>query len=384
MPKKKPQGHIKRQEFIDAVIANDYDLDLITQHFNAIGYTINLATVRARIRRMTSSGKLPLRSGNKPEAGLLLKKTSTMYDADGNVKLQWVSSEADKEDQLKAVQSAIESMVAGIESLQPSDSISLPDDDENITTYISSDVHIGALVWEPETGEDYDTDIAVERLKSSYDHLFATSPNSKAAIILDLGDLTEVDNFTGTTSKSGNILDTDSRFPKILTAAYQGLVYAIQKALTKHEIVYFYNIAGNHDNVVGHAVREIVNAYFRNEPRLIIDSSPAPIKYHQHGQTLLGFAHGDGLKMKDAGEVMAVDNEAIFSHTKHRFFLFGHIHKDSVHDGRLCKSESFRNIASLNAWAHHKGFRRQPGTMKSITYSATSGEVSRSTYNIPS
>ena len=106
-------------------------------------------------------------------------------------------------------------------------------------------------MWHEETETDWNVEIASKTLKASYDYLFSCSPNSKVGIVCDLGDLLEVDDFKNMTPKSGNVLSVDSRYPKILRAAYEGLIYAIQKALEKHEIVYFYNIAGNHDrNVV--------------------------------------------------------------------------------------------------------------------------------------
>ena len=59
-----------------------------------------------------------------------------------------------------------------------------------------------------------------------------------------------------------------------------------------------------------------------------------------------------------------------------------HTHKDAVVEGPLCRSESHRNLAPLNDWAAHKGFRGPIGTMKSITYCKHSGEKSRSLFNV--
>jgi len=121
---------------------------------------------------------------------------------------------------------------------------------------------------------------------------------------------------------------------------------------------------------------------FKDNPRVIVDDTPTNIKYHQHGTTLLQFAHGDGMKMAHAGEVMAHDCQTIFSSTKHRFAHFGHTHKDAVVDTRLCKAESHRNLAPLNDWAYAHGYRRSPGTIKSITYHIDNGEISRNLFNI--
>jgi hypothetical protein len=140
----------------------------------------------------------------------------------------------------------------------------------------------------------------------------------------------------------------------------------------------------NHDVSSGHAIREIIRQTFKDNPRVIIDDSPAPIKYQTFGKNLFGFAHGDYLKLANAGEVMAADCQSIWSDTTHRYFHFGHYHVDSVKDSRLCKVESHRNLAPLNEWAFASGYRTSgTGTMKAITYHKQGGEVARNIYNVP-
>ena len=258
----------------------------------------------------------------------------------------------------------------------------LPFDADLATIYISNDAHLGALMWHQEVGQDWNIDLAKETFYKAYDHLFAASPNSKIGIVVDLGDLTEADNDSNMTPKSGHILATDSRHAKTLRVAYEMLIYAINQALLKHELVYFYNISGNHDIFTATAVREVIRVAFADNPRVIVDETSMPIKYHQHGSTLLQFAHGDGMKMSKAGEVMAADKTDIFSQTTHRFSHMGHTHVDKVIDTPICRVESHRNIPGNNHWAFAHGYRRNPGTMKSITYSSTNGEVTRSIYNI--
>lgn len=376
-------NYIKKDQFIAIALECGCNAQAIVDYIisNGICDSYDVTSARRRIHTYRTKGLLPLESGNKAPSDMLVQKVSTYFDKDGNVRGQWVSAKADDQQYLQAFESAVKIITDSITPLTAIPPTSKMNEDL-ATIYISNDVHFGALMWEPETGEDYDTEIATMRLKSAYNHLFQSTPNSKIGIVCDLGDLMEVDSFLNATPKSGNPLDSDSRFPKILRAAYEGLIYAVQLALTKHEVVYFYNIVGNHDMTVGHAIREIIHAYFKDEPRVIVNDSPMPVKYHQHGETLIGFAHGDGLKMRDAGETMAHDCQDIFSSTKHRYMHFGHTHKDAVYDGKLCKSESHRNLAPLNAWAHSMGFRRGAGTMKAITYSYSQGEVSRNLFNV--
>lgn len=376
--------YIKSSAFID--LAKEYDCDLDKMHAYIVtnwNPAAKKKDIRRRLSRYRQNGFLPLDSGNKISVGEILKGTSTLYDDQNNVVLQWVKSDTSKEFQLESINLAIEDLAKTLPAL-----LEVPPPNRNtpihetLTTYISNDIHFGALMWAPESGTDWDLDIAIKTVIEAYDYLFETTPPSNMAIVADLGDLMEVDSFKNLTPQSGNPLAVDGRFPKILRAAYSALVYAINKALTKHEIVHFINIAGNHDMTVGHAIREIIRAVFKDNPRVIIDDSPSAIKYFVYDQVLLQFAHGDGLKMKDAGEVMAADCETVFSTTRFRFAHFGHNHKDSVYDGRLCRAESHRNLAPTNDWAAHKGYRRQLGTMKAITYHPNKGEIGRNLFTI--
>ena len=309
-------------------------------------------------------------------------QTSTLVDAEGNVKLQWVKEKVN--DKMAAIEEAIAEIVGSIDSFYrpvPKEEGYVLDD--KLTLYISNDVHIGALMWSEETNDrDWDLNIADRVLKNAIDNLVARAPATKECIVVDLGDLTEIDDMKNMTPKSGHILDTDGRYPKVMRVAMEAMVYFVERALKKHEIVRFYNISGNHDITTGYAIGAFIAAWFRNEPRVVVDESPAKQKYYKFGNTMIGFAHGDGLKMRESGEVMAMHNPKEWGDTKNRYYHFGHVHKDMVYDGRLCKAESHRNLAPLNAWAADAGFGRNSGTMKAIVYDKKRGEDLRITYNV--
>ena len=370
-------------EFIQICYECDFNSKAIAASLKQLypSYDVRLYKIEQRIANYRRKGLLPLPSGNSVATGQVLKSTSTLYDETGKVKLQWLKSDVPREQFLDAFKSVIEDLAATLPA-KPAITPPLSTVDNLATLYISNDLHLGLLAWNQESGTDYNLELATAQLRSAYDYLFECSPASRVGIVVDLGDLLEADNQKNVTPKSGNVLSVDSRYPKVLRAAYEALIYAVDKALQKHEIVYFYNIEGNHDVSSGHAIREVIRTAFRDNPRVIVNESPAPIKYHQHGQVLLQFAHGDGMKMRQAGEVMAHDCQDIFSSTKYRYSHLGHFHTDSVYDGKLCRVESHRNLAPTNAWAFHMGYRAQPGTMKSITYSASRGEISRNLFTL--
>lgn len=316
---------ISSEEFCTTAIACNLDPIVISSTLKNKYPTMDLrlSRIMSRMESLRKKGLLPLDSGNSVSVGERLIGSSTLYDSSGNIKQQWVKTDVTKEKFLEAFNEAISDLSNTLPILPTAANLTSLTDDQLATVYISNDIHLGAYVWGEEAETDWSLDIAAETLRSAYDHLFAYSPNSKVGIVIDLGDITETDDYKNMTPKSGNILDVDSRYPKILRTAYEALIYAINKALEKHEIVYFYNIAGNHDSSTGVAIREVVRVAFSNNPRVIVDDSPKNIKYHQHGTTLLGFAHGDNMKMLHSGEVMASDCQNIFSSTTHRFFHLG-------------------------------------------------------------
>ena len=311
-----------------------------------------------------------------------VKRISTLRDSEGHVSAQWTISEPDKvsiDDQVRAALDIYKSELPVFHEIPKPQ---LYSDDSLLNVFVSNDLHLGALVSETETGEECNLDIGLERAKRAIDYLVDSAPPASQAVVVDLGDLTEASGYAPLTNKGGHILDVSHRYPEVLRAAYELLSYFINLALLKHDTVYFYNVSGNHDAHSALAVREVIRVMFQRNPRVIVDDKPTDVKYHQHGKTLLQFFHGDKMKMKDAGEVMAYDCAPIFSQTEHRYGLCGHIHKDSVFDGRLSRVESFRTLTVMNNWAKGMGFRTGIGTMKSITYSSEHGELSRNTYSV--
>lgn len=370
----------KQEQIIEAVI----EFGSGRKAAQALG--LSKSTVNDTLKRVKGYAAS---KGYAPEQGVTsgvpenfnVKKVSTLRNGDGEVTSQWVIAEAEKvsiEDSVKAAMNLYKDELPVFKPVDAPQS----SEDELLTTYVTNDLHLGALVASSETGEENNLELGVASAKKAIEYLVASSPNSKQAIVVDLGDLTEARGYSNLTEKGGHLLDVSSRYPDVLRAAYELLAYFVGLALTKHETVYFYNVGGNHDNHTALAVREVIRVMFMDNPRVIVDDKPTAIKYHQHGATLLQFFHGDKMKMNAAGEVMAFDCQEIFSQTKHRYGLCGHFHKDSVVDSRLSRTESFRSTTVMNEWATSHGFRGGIGTMQSITYSNEHGEVARNTYNV--
>lgn len=380
-------SYLSRDEFIEICYNNEFDVKEISKALIKLGKSPTTARpgkIQSRIDNYRRKGLLPLASGNQAESALPVKSISTLYDSTGKVKSQRVTSaNHTNKGTLDVIKQAITDLAESL-PVQPLVTPPTVHLDEHLTNVVvSNDLHFGLLVDKDDSTEDWNTSSIVTRVHEAYDYLFSCMPRAKYCVITDLGDLLEAENNMRTTRRSGNILDTDGKYANHFRAAYEALIYAINKALETHEIVYFYNVHGNHEeSESAMSIREVIRVAFLDNPRVIVNTTGHSIKYHHFGQVLLQFFHGHALKMRQAPEVMAHDMQSIFSSTKFRYGLSGHVHKDSVYDSPIARIESFRTIIPNNTYAFDHGYRTNCGSMNCITYHAEQGEISRNTYNV--
>ena len=317
---------IPPDEFIKLVKKHNFDYKKIAQAVSTITkIPATVKSIRARVSRYRKEGLLPLKSGNQVSSGEVLKATSTLYDSDNKVVLQWVKTDADKTRERDTFIEAINELTTAIPATKPIPKPAFDTTNDGITTlYPLPDLHFGLLIHANESTHGYNWDVkkATEWIKASMQHLVHTSPDSKYAVITDLGDILHTaDNLNRTTS--GHQLDVDGRTAKIVKALYEVIVTVIDLALAKHETVYFYSICGNHSEEAPIYLKAFLSAWYKDEPRLIINDNNASQQYHIFGKVILMFSHGHELKPARAGEVLAYDNQKNFSQSEYRYSHFG-------------------------------------------------------------
>ena len=251
---------------------------------------------------------------------------------------------------------------------------------ELLACYNVSDHHFGMLSWHEETGEDYDLDIAEQLLVGAFDHLVKSIPPCQQALVTLLGDLLHYDSFRAETPQSGNMLDADGRYPKMVRAAVRSVRYLIKASLKQHESVHVIVERGNHDPSSSIFLMEALANVYEDEPRVTIDTSPSKFHYHRFGKNLIGIHHGDTVKMKDLPLLMAHDRAVDWGETEHRFWWTGHVHHDATQEFPGVKCESFRVLAAKDAWHSEHGYRAKRD-MKAIVLHQEYGEVARHTFN---
>jgi hypothetical protein len=349
---------------------------------------MNERRVREHLQRVRERAA---RSGYAPDhdykhaqpPGFLVRGVSTLYDAEGTVKAQWVKSALSQDARLQAMADAVSAIAepfrgAADPVLAPTATTS-----DLLTVYPLGDPHLGMLAWREETGADFDLDIAERNLVRAVDQLVGLAPASDVGLVINLGDFFHVDNTTNTTARSHNVLDVDTRWAKLLQVGIRAMRRCIDRALEKHAMVHVINEIGNHDDHSAVMLSLCLANYYEREPRVAIDTSPSTFHWYRHGQCLLGVTHGNWMKPDKLPGIMATDRAHDWGETKHRHWYTGHVHHDSVREFPGCTVETFRTLAARDAWHHRSGYR-SGRDMKCDVWHRERGRILRHTVDVES
>lgn len=310
--------------------------------------------------------------------GFHLKGTSTLYGDDGKQKLQWVKTSIDHERQRELFVAAAEAMAAELPQVE---SFAAPQHtmEHLMAVYPIGDAHIGMRAWGEETqGDSWDMSESVRVQCGAMAALVELAPAAEQAVIINLGDWLHADNMEGMTSRSGHVMDLDGRYAKMIEVGMMVMRQCITSALRKHKTVRVINVVGNHDDTGALWMSVALRHTYENEPRVLIDRSPAAFHYIEHGKVLIGTHHGHTCKTERLPGVMAADQAKAWGRTEYRYWYLGHVHHQSVKEYAGVTVESFNTLTAKDAYAAFGGYRARQN-MKCIVMHSEFGEVARHT-----
>jgi len=295
------------------------------------------------------------------------------YDADGKKvgATYWKAEEVSPDDLISQVRDAFLDLPAAPVVPAP-----LYNAENLVTAYPIADAHVGLMAWGRETGEDYNTKIAVNRMKSLVASCVAASPPSRTAVILSTGDLTHADDYTSQTPRSKQVLDTDTRHFKTLDLTIHGLNTSVELALQKHMRVIVRILPGNHDPHAYLAVMFAMAERWRDNPRVEVQKVPGEFYVERFGSVLIAAHHGDKAKAERIVMYLADAYPKLWGETLHRYLFTGHLHHHKSADIGGVQWEQLRAMTAKDAYAvaHAYSARAQ---LQAITYDMERGEVSR-------
>jgi hypothetical protein len=331
--------------------------------------------ISKRVQRARKTGLF-----SKPETPYIVKGESTLYDGDGVEKLKWVKTEIDKAKLEALAREVIFSLTSDIEPAKKTAAPKTTDKDLCVA-YIIGDAHTGLYAWADEVGDDFDTVIAKRDLYGAADRLIASTPDAEECIIVQLGDFFHADSQSNATPKSNNRLDVDTRFAQVVRVGIQIMRYMIDKALTKHKYVRVRNVAGNHDPNASILLTEALRGYYIDDPRVIIEDSPAPFWHFRHGNCLVGITHGHGGKPDQYAGQLAVEAREHWGACEFRYVWHGHFHHRRMIEALGTIIECFRTLAARDAWHAENGYLAGR-EMQAITLHREFGEIERHTASL--
>lgn len=244
-----------------------------------------------------------------------------------------------------------------------------------LSVYNIADQHLGMYAWAEESGNNFDCDMCEAQMVGAIDRLVDTQPCSRVGRIQNLGDMFHSDNEKGITERSGNFLDTDGRYGRVLRIGVRMMTHCIDRALEKHERVEVINVPGNHDSRTSYCLAIILAEHYREEPRVFVDTQYTEFFYREFGSNLIGANHGM-IKPQRLMEVMACDMPEAWGRTKHRYWHVGHFHTTKVTEIGGVIVEAFRSLKPKDAYEAASGYRAGR-EMHALLYHETRGLVER-------
>ena len=254
-----------------------------------------------------------------------------------------------------------------------------PDDERHMLEVDIFDAHVGKLAWREETGENYDSNIARDRVSAAVDDLLRMAePYALDGILLPWGnDLLHYDSLSGQTT-AGTPQDRDSRYQLMYRRAFWLGVWTIQRCAEKAPVKVII-VPGNHDAVSTFTQGVALEAYFHADPRVTVENTARPRKYHPYGSVLLGFCHGQNEPHKRLTGLMPVEVPELWSASKYREFHVGHLHKSKVTEPIKVDGENgvrvriLQSLSGTDAFHATMGYVGEPHAAEAFVWSYTRG-----------
>lgn len=243
-----------------------------------------------------------------------------------------------------------------------------------------ADIHIGKLASSFETGEEYNNQIAVQRVRDGVDGILQKSSgfNIDRVVLVVGNDILHIDTPKRTTT-AGTPQDTDGMWYNNFLIAKKLYVEIIDKLMTIADVHIMYN-PSNHDYSNGFFLADAIKTWYRQCENVTFDVSISHRKYYQYGNSLIGTTHGDGAKQQDLPLLMAQEAKDYWSKTKHRYVYMHHVHHKIAKDYIGVTVEALRSPSGTDSWHHRNGYQHAPKAVEGFIHSKDNGQIARFTH----
>jgi hypothetical protein len=245
-----------------------------------------------------------------------------------------------------------------------------------------ADLHLGRLSWHGDTGYNYDYKIAREM----FAQIISETYHELKAVPLEYITFVWANDFFNSdtvlkTTTNGTPQDTDIRWQKLFNAGVEMLVDAITVLAELAPVKTFYT-ASNHDEITAYHAIKYLEAWFRHDPRMEVNTDARPRKYQLYGNVLLGYTHGDKERPARLAAMMPNEARTLWGDSVTREMHAAHLH--SEHAIEEVNGVIVRRISSPTApdtWSDKAGFVAAVRKAQTFIYDRERGLMK--TLNIP-
>jgi hypothetical protein len=232
-----------------------------------------------------------------------------------------------------------------------------------------ADVHIGKYADALETGEEYNVEIAKNRVREGVKGILRNAEGFNIdKILFCIGnDILHTDNTMGSTTRL-TPQDTDGKWYRHFTEALELYVEIVEMLMQIAPVDCIHSMS-NHDYMSGFHLAHALKSWYRNTDAVTVDADPKHRKYYTYKNSMIGLTHGDGAKLNTLPLLMAQEEPLMWSYTKYRYWYLHHLH----HKQRYKFMTSFDNIgvtceflrspSGTDSWHFSKGYT---GSIKAV------------------
>lgn len=243
-----------------------------------------------------------------------------------------------------------------------------------------ADVHIGKLCDSFETGEEYNSQIAVQRVREGVEGIINKASGFQIDKVLFVGgnDILHIDNPKSSTT-SGTHQNTDQMWYTNFLMAKDIYVEVIDRLLEVADVHFVFN-PSNHDYMSGFFLADLIKTYYKDCKNITFDCTMAHRKYFVYHGNLIGTSHGDGGKLDGLPLMMAHEAKESWGTTNHKYIYLHHFHhKVSKDYGGVCV-EALRSPSGTDSWHHRNQYQHAPKAIEGFIHHPTFGQIARLTH----
>lgn len=248
-----------------------------------------------------------------------------------------------------------------------------------------ADLHINKYACSDLTGDEYNTQLAVERAVNGTKGILekANGFNIDKILFVIGNDVLNTDTIFKSTTK-GTQQDTDVHWFKAFQIAREAYVKCIDICLTVADVDVVH-CPSNHDLMSGCFLADSLMSWYRKSKNVTFDVSPKYRKYYSYYSNMISLEHGDKGKMANIPLLAAQEEPTMWAETKFRYGYLHHIHHSDKNSFKSGKDYVGYNITYLRSpsnpdlWHTEEGYKNLVA-VEGFVHSKYHGRVSQITH----